>query len=307
MSGDRQFLETMFPRMTEFLEYTFTRLDDNGFINQCGNDWIFIDWADFDTEGAQCAEQILFRKCLEIYIKCAKLLGKKADTYQGKLDELVTKIEKYFWCKEKGAYIDSFESGNKNVTRHANIFALLFGYGTEQQRESIVQNVILNDAVPQISTPYFKFYELEAMCNIGNNEHVMEQILNYWGAMIQCGATTFWEEFTPNVDWKEQLGMYERKYGKSLCHAWGASPIYLLGRYFLGVRPTTAGYATFVVEPKLETIETIEAVVPVKNGSVSIRKQDGKLIVKSDKAGGTLIHQGRQYQLEKDVAVTLSC
>jgi hypothetical protein len=29
--------------------------------------------------------------------------------------------------------------------------------------------------------------------------------------------------------------MYGRPFGKSLCHAWGASPIYLLGKYYLGV------------------------------------------------------------------------
>ena len=29
--------------------------------------------------------------------------------------------------------------------------------------------------------------------------------------------------------------MYLDKYLKSLCHAWGAVPIYLLGRYCLGV------------------------------------------------------------------------
>ncbi len=307
MTGDLKFIEEIFPRMKAFMEFTVARLDDKGFVNNYGCDWIFIDWADFDTEGAQCAEQILFRKCLESYIKCAKLLGEDAETYQEMLDDIITKIDQYFWCEEKGAYIDSFESGKKNVTRHANIFALLFGYATEKQRESIVQNVILNDAIVQIRTPYFKFYELEAMCNIGNDEYVMEQILDYWGAMIQCGVTTFWEEFTPNVDWKEQLGMYERKYGKSLCHAWGASPIYLIGRYFLGVRPETAGYETFIVEPKLENFADVDAIVPIKNGSVSIRKNGGKLTVKADKDGGVFIHKSKKYELCKDVAVTVQC
>lgn len=41
--------------------------------------------------------------------------------------------------------------------------------------------------------------------------------------------------------------MYGRKFGKSLCHAWGASPIYLLGKYYLGIKPTSAGYATYLV------------------------------------------------------------
>ena len=306
MTGNQKFLEEMFPRMTEFMEYTFLRLDEEGFVNNCGNDWIFIDWAEFERKGALCAEQILLRRCLEVYIQCANLLGKPSDTYQTRLNELVTKIEQYFWCEEKGAYIDSYESGNKNVTRHANIFALLFGYGTEAQRESIVQNVILNDEVPQISTPYFKFYELESMCTIGKYDYVLEQIKDYWGSMVKVGATTFWEEFTPNVDWKEQLGMYGRKYGKSLCHAWGSSPIYLLGRYFLGVRPTSAGYETFVVEPHLDGINEVNATIPIKNGSVSVQKRDGKILVKADKDGGVLIHNGKQYPLYKDKDVSVN-
>ena len=307
MTGDKKFLEEMFPRMTEFMEYTFSRLDEKGFVNKYGNDWIFIDWAEFDTEGAFSAEQILFRRSLEIYIQCAKMLEQPVDTYQKRLNDLITKIDEYFWCEEKGAYIDTFESGKKNVTRHANIFALLFGYGTDAQRESIVQNVILNNEVPQISTPYFKFYELEAMCTIGKLDYVFEQIKGYWGAMVEIGATTFWEEFTPNVDWKEQLGMYDRKYGKSLCHAWGASPIYLIGRYFLGVKPTSAGYETFSVEPYLSNVEEVDAVVPVKGGSVSIRKKDGKLSVITDKSGGTLICEGKEYILEKNKIVTVCC
>lgn len=307
MTGNQKFLEEMFPRMTEFMEFTISRLDDKGFVNFYGNDWIFIDWADFEIDGAFCAEQILFRKSLEIYIKCAELLGENADTYQNMLSELVTKIDQYFWCEEKGAYIDCFENDKKNVTRHANIFALLFGYGTEAQRKSIVKNVILNDEVPQISTPYFKFFELEAMCTIGKLDYVFEQIKGYWGAMIEIGATTFWEEFTPNVDWKEQLGMYDRKYGKSLCHAWGASPIYLIGRYFLGVTPTSAGYETFTVEPNLSNIEEVDAVIPVKDGSVTIQKKAGVLSVKADKAGGTFIYKGKEYFLEKNKEVTVKC
>ena len=307
MTGKRKFLEDMFPRMTEFMEFTLTRLDDMGFVNYYCNDWIFIDWAEFDREGAFSAEQILFRKSLEIYIESAKILGKDASKYEAILDELVGKIDKYFWCEEKGAYIDSFESGKKNVTRHANIFALMFGYGTEEQRASIVENVLLNDEVPQISTPYFKFYELESMCKIGKNEYVMERILDYWGAMINIGATSFWEEFTPDLDWKDQLGMYDRKYGKSLCHAWGSSPIYLLGRYFFGLRPTSAGYETFVVEPNMKGINEVEAVLPIKGGSVFVQKKDGALTVKADKDGGTFIYNGTEYEMKKDTEITVVC
>ena len=45
------------------------------------------------------------------------------------------------------------------------------------------------------------FYILRALSLIGNNEKALELIRRYWGAMLELGATTFWEEFKP--DWAE--------------------------------------------------------------------------------------------------------
>lgn len=56
--------------------------------------------------------------------------------------------------------------------------------------------------------------------------------------MLDLGATTVWEEYNPNLSGAQHYEMYGNKYGKSLCHAWGVSPIYLLGKYYLGVTPT---------------------------------------------------------------------
>ena len=92
--------------------------------------------------------------------------------------------------------------------------------------------MIHNDKIPQIVTPYFKFFELDMMGKIGERQYVLDQIRDYWGGMIEKGATAFWETYDPDEDEKERLAMYGDPYGKSLCHAWGASPIYLLGRYF---------------------------------------------------------------------------
>ena len=54
-------------------------------------------------------------------------------------------------------------------------------------------------------------------------------------------AVTFWEEYDPTQTGNENYSMYGILW-KSLCHAWGASPIYLLGHYFIGLYPTKPGY-----------------------------------------------------------------
>ena len=95
-------------------------------------------------------------------------------------------------------------------------------------------------------------------------------ITSYWGKMIELGATSIWEEFDPTQIGNEHYAMYGRPYGKSLCHAWGAGSIYILGRYYLGVHPTSAGYRTFKVEPHLGGFKYFKGVVPAGDGTVRV-------------------------------------
>ncbi|MCX7715288.1 MAG: alpha-rhamnosidase [Clostridia bacterium] len=306
MTGDMEFVADIFPRMKAVMDFCLSRLDKNGFASKMdAGDWIFIDWADIDKTGAVCAEQMLFLRSLEVFIKCADMLGIENSDYLFKRDDLEKKINEYYWSDEKGAFIDSFESGKNNVTRHANIFALLFGYAEGEKREAIIKNVILNDDVAQITTPYFKFYELDAMCSIGQIEYAINEVEDYWGGMIKAGATSFWEWFDPNVPWQDTLAMYGDEYGKSLCHAWGAGPIYLIGRYLLGVRPTSAGYKTFEVKPELGRFDFVEAKVPIKDGIVSIKKNGRVLEVMTDRDGGVLIYNSNNIVLHKNKSVSI--
>ena len=307
MSGDLEFVKQIYPRMKAFMNFSISRLDKNGFVYNAPGDWIFIDWAEIDKDGPVCAEQLLFLQALEYFIKCSSLIGEndECENYRKLADELRIKINKFFWCEEKGAFIDTFASQKKNVSRHSNIFALLFGYANNEQREKIISNVLLNNAVSTIKTPYFKFYELEAWCNIGKTDYVKDEILRYWGAMIKAGATSFWEEFDPEIPWQQQLHMYGGKYERSLCHAWGASPIYLIGRYFLGIRPISPAYAEFEVSPITDAFENFDAEIPVKDGTVKLCKKSGMITVVADKEGGIFKCKGNLYHLKKDIPVTV--
>lgn len=304
MIGDDGFIDRLWPQAVSLMDYCLHRRDENGFAINEGNGWIFVDWAEMDKEYAVCAEQMLLRRALEAMAELAALMGEDGSRYQQEADALAGKIDEYFWDEEKGAYIDSFASGRRHVTRHANIFALLFGYAGEK-RERILQNVLLNDSVPAIRTPYFKFYELDALCQAGMQEEVLRRIGDYWGSMIDGGATSIWEEYSPDEPMEEQYGMYGDKFGKSLCHAWGASPIYLLGRWFLGVAPTSSGYATFDARPEAAGLEWFEGNVPIGPwlGEVHIRVQGEVCTACATVAGGTLYWKGKAYPLEKKVVL----
>ena len=274
-SGDRVFIDNIRPRLTALADFLFARLDENGLVCQRPGDWIFIDWSDIDKDGPVCAEQILLwqtYQCLEAMY---------GSDYSGKADALKQKIMKEFWKPELGAFIDCAVSGKNHVSRHANIFAILYDFVDSDTAEMITARVLENPSVTRITTPYFEFFELMAMCKMGRTEYVLNSLDSYWGGMIDLGATTIWEEFDPAMTGTEHYAMYGSAYSKSLCHAWGAGPIFLLGRYVLGVYPTSPGYATFEVKPEkafLSRFEHFTGRVPLPgNRAIEVTWADGKI------------------------------
>lgn len=298
MTGNAEFLKQIYPKMKSMMDYLVAQTNELGFIYGREKDWIFIDWSEMDKEGTLAAEQVLLLKAYNAMIVCGSIAGENTEEYKRKYHILEKNLMKYFWDEELGAFVDSYQSGKRHVTRHANIFAILYDFVDAEKAEKILNNVLLNDEITQITTPYFKFFEQDALCKMGKIESVHKIICDYWGGMVEQDAITFWEEYIPAEKGNDVYEMYGDPFGKSLCHAWGASPIYLLGRYFAGINPTSPGYQTFSIEPQLDCFSTIECTFPVKDGSVTIKKEEDTLIITSTKAGGTLKLYDKQFALE---------
>ena len=152
----------------------------------------------------------------------------------------------------------------------------------------IKENVILNDSVLKITTPYMKFFELAALCEINEKEKVMQFVKDYWGGMIKLGATTIWEAYDPAQTGDDHYAMYGRPFGKSLCHAWGANPVYLFGKYLLGVKPLSPGYKSYLVEPSLAGLQWIKGKVPTPDGNIEVYADKKIMKVKTAEGKGVL-------------------
>lgn len=300
------FIKFMYPKAVTLMKFSSERVNRDGFITGKGHDWIFIDWADIDKDGAISAEQLLYIEANRTMAYLAGIIGEDGAEYTKTAAEFTAKTNKYFWDSEKGAYIDTYESGKKNVTRHANIFAVMYGIATEEQKESIIKNVLLNSEIPEITTPYFEGYELDTFGIIGNFDYIENKINTYWKGMLDLGATTVWEEYNPELSGTEHYRMYRGKYAKSLCHAWGAAPIYLLGKYFLGVSPDTAGFETFSVKPHRGGFKFIKGTVPIYGGEVKVYLTENRLSVTATKDGGTLIWNGKKHKLNANEEFSLN-
>ncbi|MFC0780177.1 family 78 glycoside hydrolase catalytic domain [Flavobacterium sp. HJSW_4] len=293
-TGDTKFIKTYYPRMKSLMDFCLERRNKNGFLEPLEGDWVFIDWADgLPKTGEVSFEQMLLARSLEAMAVSAEIAGKNDDQkqYQKLAADLKTSLFDVFWDKKENVMKHQRIDGKMQniVTRYANMFGIFFNYFTEEQKQSVKNKVLLNKDVLQITTPYMRFYELEALCAMDEQKFVLNEIRDYWGGMLNLGATSFWEKYDPKQTGKGHLEMYGRPYGKSLCHAWGASPIYLLGKYYLGVKPTAPGYSEYEIKPNLGGLKWMEGKVPTPNGEVAVYCSTKEIKVKAGEGEGKLI------------------
>ena len=319
-SGDAAFVREMWPRMVTLMDYVEGRLNADGMAEGQADDWIFVDWVDFPMHkrGTLCFEQILLMKALETMALCADIVfGDSVATsvyaashkkYRILAEQLRNKIKQTFWSYEQKAYYHAIEDGtmNRQITKFPNMFAILYGLAYEEERREIMQSVMLNPDIPAITTPYMRFYELETLCIDGLHTQVLQEMRDYWGGMLREGATSFWEKYVPSETGTQHLAMYGRPYGKSLCHAWGASPIYLLGKYYLGVRPTKPGYEEFEIRPSLGDLDWLQGDVPTPHGMIHVEMNRHEVKVLATEGSGTLFIAGQQIPIKSGTTVSIS-
>ncbi len=150
---------------------------------------------------------------------------------------------------------------------------------------------------------FFGYYMLEAMSAAGEVGRAIETVRDYWGGMLDMGATSFWEDFdlawTNNASRIDALPVPGMKdihgdfgaycyegFRHSLCHGWSAGPAaWCIGR-ILGIRAVGVGCRTVEVKPELGDLEWAEGAMALPDGtSVNVkakRLSDGRIDVSVD-------------------------
>ena len=151
-------------------------------------------------------------------------------------------------------------------------------------------DVVLRDPFRGVST-FYGYYMLRAQ----PVRNALELIRRYWGAMLDYGATTFWEDF--NLDWvrnaspvselpvpgKDDLhadfGDYCYKgLRHSLCHGWACGPAPFLSERVLGVRILAPGCRKLSIRPELAGLDFVRGTFPTPHGLIRVEAdKSGKL------------------------------
>ncbi|MBR3928170.1 MAG: alpha-L-rhamnosidase [Clostridia bacterium] len=149
-------------------------------------------------------------------------------------------------------------------------------------------------------------YILNARTEAGDIEGALNDAREFWGGMLQMGATTFWEDFS--IDWMKNAARIDEEvpegmidihgdYGAycykgfrhSLCHGWSSGPIPFATEYILGVTPVEPGYKTVRVKGNLGDLEYARGTVPTPKGVISVfhrKGTDGKIATRVEAPEG---------------------
>lgn len=156
--------------------------------------------------------------------------------------------------------------------------------------------IILEGGANGFST-FYGYYMLEALALAGEYEAAIGIISDYWGVMLDLGATTFWEELdyaevarAGRIDELMAEGKYDLHggggawcyagYRRSLCHGWASGPTSWFTRHVLGVVPLKPGFRKVAITPSLGSIVRVRGTVPTPFGTISVsheKQPDGKV------------------------------
>ncbi|MCI7007768.1 MAG: alpha-L-rhamnosidase [Parabacteroides sp.] len=288
--GDWQFLKAQQPYATELLRHLISKVDANGKEQLDGNR--FLDWPSSENLPAiNAGLQAMMIQALRAGVELSRLYEDEAlaQDCQAALDRSIRYAQKH--SQRFPIKVGEIQAGDKQAAALLTIAGVLDPQTANSQCLAV-------DGAKGFST-FYGYYMLRAMAMAGNYQGALDVIRTYWGAMLDLGATTFWEDF--NLDWavnaspidqvvpegKDDIhgdfGAYcYKNLRHSLCHAWASGPAPFLAQYVLGVKVLSPGCRKVAVRPQLGDLTWAEGDYPTPLGPIHIRVEKTESGLKTD-------------------------
>lgn len=185
--------------------------------------------------------------------------------------------------------INRLEKGSHNVKKYKQIAALGVEAGYFDKNKI---DILLSNGANGLST-FQSYFIFKAIDELGYHLDSVEQLKEYYGKMLELGATTFFEDFDiswannvtkideiPTDDKKDFHGDHGafcyRGYRHSLCHGWSSGVVAYIFECIVGVKQMKPNH--FVIKPVLGNLKDIKCAFGTKYGLISLEIKDKKVI-----------------------------
>lgn len=173
-----------------------------------------------------------------------------------------------------------------------NAFQVLAGMGTA---EDLYRQRFEKELPAGLST-FLGCFPLDVCAAAGHRAHALDILRQYWGGMLQAGATTFWEhfdtawligggridEFVPpgsrDIHGENGEGCFE-SYRNSLCHGWSSMPAEWLIRQICGVSFQNARTIRFA--PDLCGLQEASCKLDTPAGTIRVQLTEKEQIIEA--------------------------
>ena len=149
---------------------------------------------------------------------------------------------------------------------------------------------VLKAGGPKDLSTFYGYYVIRALGEAGETAAALDIISQYWGGMLDFGATTFWEDF--DLAWTENAARIDEivpegkkdlhgdfgahcyvGFRHSFCHGWAGGPTAFMSHYVLGITPAAPGFEKVRITPNLGDLEWAEGTYPTPKGVIHVRHE----------------------------------
>ncbi len=300
-TGALKQLQSVHTRLVELLDYMEKDINRHAVFSDLTHAWTFVDWApdmSGDTRQTRMATQFEYYQAFKDGAYLLRVLhdDKNAERMAAEAAALKAAAQKYM-LNAQGTFGDRWQP---------NAYAVLSGVATKGEYATIWRHVLAQVGTPKyrsyVITPYYNFYVVSAMARMGHRRAALKWLREYWGGMVQEGATSFWEAYNPT--WFKGF-MYQASlqadgvsgFFVSLAHGWSSGVTPWLMRQVLGIRPTAGGFAKVDIRPDLIGLKWAKGAEPTPHGLL-------RVAIRDDKGYITTIHLPPQVEASVSVPVS---
>jgi hypothetical protein len=277
-TGDVALARHLFPSVARAMAWFERHLDSYGLLADVPG-WVFIDWAEVDRWGECAALNALYCHALGQAAQIARWSGVRSEAarYRALAASVKRALNRRLWDEKRGIYVDARSEGRRSrrVSQQTNALFIAYDIAPRARWPRILAAVMDEERLRVTSTgpgdlsvrdfdeerqvvlaqPFFMHHLHRALAKADEQRLLTDSIRRRWGAMLEAGATTFWEHW----------------HGKdSQCHAWSATPTFDLSTEVLGVSPLEPGFQRFLVAPKPVALDWARGVFPSVRGDIAV-------------------------------------
>lgn len=275
-NGDLKYLQQQKDYLVKLLAHLITKIDGTGKEKLDGHR--FLDWPSSENQkGVDAGLQAMMVWALTAGSELCKILNENSS---------------YINCQAAITRLKKVVPDPNNSKQAAALMALTGLLPADKANKEILSV----GGAHNFST-FYGYYMLQAKAKAGDYQGAIDAIREYWGAMLNLGATSFWEDF--NLDWLPNASRIDElpqpgqkdihgDYGAycyvgfrhSLSHGWASGPTPWLTEHVLGIKVLAPGCKIIEVKPHLGDLQFAEGSFPTPLGIVKVKhvkQADGKV------------------------------